>query len=190
MLSKFTKRLFHLKLAKNLPLKKQLKSQSGTICIMQDNKRQNLSANERKIVELTLQGESQIDIANKLDVAPSTVYRTLRRKHIQDMITSATQGLMSSLVQKMMQNYEKAQERISKEIDTMPIQSLIYYMNHVKQAFQQIHVEVAKDELQKLQEAKEGETVIQIKYMNATRILLGAFILLIPLFFGFLLLSQ
>ena len=82
------------------------------------------------------------------------------------MITSATQGLMSSLVQKMMQNYEKAQERISKEIDTMPIQSLIYYMNHVKQAFQQIHVEVAKDELQKLQEAQEGETVIQIKYSD------------------------
>ena len=98
---------------------------------MQDNKRQNLSVNERKIVELTLQGESQIDIANKLDVAPSTVYRTLRREHIQDMITSATQGLMSSLVQKMLQNYEKAQERISKEIDTLPIQSLVYYMNHV-----------------------------------------------------------
>ena len=133
---------------------------------MQENKRQNLSANERKIVELTLQGESQIDIANKLDVAPSTVYRTLRREHIQDMISSATHGLMSSLVQKMMQNYEKAQERISKEIDTMPIQSLIYYMNHVKQAFQKIHVEVAKDELQKLQETKEGETVIQIKYSD------------------------
>ena len=48
----------------------------------------------------------------------------------------------------------------------MSIQSLIYYMNHVKQAFQQIHVEVAKDELQKLQEAKEGETVIQIKYSD------------------------
>ena len=73
---------------------------------MKEYKRQNLSANERKIVELTLQGESQIDIANKLDVAPSTVYRTLRREHIKDMITSATRGLMSSLVQKMMQNYE------------------------------------------------------------------------------------
>ena len=66
----------------------------------------------------------------------------------------------------MMQNYEKAQERISKEIDTMPIQSLIYYMNHVKQAFQHLHIEVAKDELQKLQEAQEGETVIQIKYSD------------------------
>ena len=49
---------------------------------MQENKRKNLSANERKIVELTLQGESQIDIANEFDVAPSTVYRTLRREHI------------------------------------------------------------------------------------------------------------
>ena len=85
---------------------------------MQDNKRQNLSVNERNIVELTLQGESQKDIANKLDIAPSTVYRTLRREHIQDMITSSTQGLMSSLVQKMLQNYEKAQERVSREIDT------------------------------------------------------------------------
>ena len=133
---------------------------------MQDNKRQNLSANERKIVELTLQGESQIDIANKLDVAPSTVYRTLRREHIQVMISSATQGLMSSLVQKMMQNYEKAQERISKEIDTMPIQSLIYYMNHVKQALQHIHIDVAKNELQKLEEVKEGVTVIKVKYSD------------------------
>ena len=136
------------------------------MCIMRDNKRQNLSVNERKIVELTLQGESQIDIANKLDVAPSTVYRTLRREHIQDMISSATQGLMSSLVQKMLQNYEKAQERISKEIDTMPIQSLVYYMNHVKQALQHIHIDVAKNELQKLEVAKEGETVIQIKYSD------------------------
>ena len=133
---------------------------------MQDNKRQNLSVNERNIVELTLQGESQKDIANKLDIAPSTVYRTLRREHIQDMITSATQGLMSSLVHKMLQNYEKAQERVSREIDTMPIQSVIYYMNHVKQAVQHIHIDVAKGELQKLQEAKKGKTVFHIKYSD------------------------
>ena len=133
---------------------------------MQDNKRQNLSVNEIKIVELTLQGESQKGIANKLNIAPSTVYRTLKREHIQDMITSATQGLMSSLVQKMLQNYEKAQERVSREIDTMPIQSVIYYMNHVKQAVQHIHIDVAKGEFQKLQEAKKGKTVFHIKYSD------------------------
>ena len=133
---------------------------------MQDNKRQNLSVNERKIVELTLLGESQIDIANKLDIAPSTVYRTLRREHIQDMMSSATQGLMSSLVQKMLQNYEKAQDRVSKEIDTMSIQNVIYYMNHVKQALQHIHIDVAKNEMQKLQDAKEGVTVVKVKYSD------------------------
>ena len=133
---------------------------------MQDNKRNNLSVNERKIVELTLQGESQIDIANKLDVAPSTVYRTLRREHIQDMITSATQGLMSSLVQKMLQNYEKAQDRVSKEIETMSIQNVIYYMNHVKQALQHTHIDVAKNEMHKLQDAKEGVTVVKVKYSD------------------------
>ena len=133
---------------------------------MQDNKRNNLSVNERKIVELTLLGESQIDIANKLDIAPSTVYRTLRREHIQDMMSSATQGLMSSLVQKMLQNYEKAQDRVSKEIDTMSIQNVIYYMNHVKQALQHIHIDVAKNEIQKLQDAKEGVTVVKVKYSD------------------------
>ena len=136
------------------------------MCIMQDNKRQNLSVNERKIVELTLLGESQIDIANKLDIAPSTVYRTLRREHIQDMMSSATQGLMSSLVQKMLQNYEKAQDRVSKEIDTMSIQNVIYYMNHVKQALQHIHIDVAKNEMHKLQDAKEGVTVVKVKYSD------------------------
>ena len=40
-------------------------------------------------------------------------------------------------------------------------------MENIKwEKIQQIHVEVLKDELQKLQEAKEGETVIQIKYSD------------------------
>ena len=39
-------------------------------------------------------------------------------------------------------------------------------MNHIKQAFQHLYIEVAKDELQKLQEAQERETVIQIKYSD------------------------
>ena len=133
---------------------------------MQDNKRQNLSVNERKIVELTLQGESQKGIANKLNIAPNTVYRTLRRPHIQDMITSATQGLMSSVVQKMLTNYNKAQQRIERELDTMSTKNLIYYMNHVKQAFQNLHLEVAKDELQALREAKDGPVKIQVKYSD------------------------
>ena len=42
---------------------------------MRDNKRQNLSVNERKIAELTLQGESQIAIANKLDVAKNELQK-------------------------------------------------------------------------------------------------------------------
>ena len=37
-------------------------------------------------------------------------------------------------------------------------------MNHVKQAVQHIHIDVAKGELQKLQEAKKGKTVFHIKY--------------------------
>ena len=48
----------------------------------------------------------------------------------------------------------------------MPIQSLIYYMNHVKQALQHIHIDVAKNKLQKLEEAKEGVTVIKVKYSD------------------------
>ena len=41
------------------------------------------------------------------------------------------------------------------------------YLKNMKwEKIQQIYVEVLKDELQKLQEAKEGETVIQIKYSD------------------------
>jgi len=129
-------------------------------------KRTNLSVNERNIIELTLQGESQIAISRKLGIAPSTIFRTLRRTHMQNMITSSTQGFMSSIVQKMLTNYNKAQERIEREIDTMPIQHVIYYMNHVKQAVQHIHIDVAKGELQKLHEAKKGKTVFHIKYSD------------------------
>tara|TARA_S200000501_G_C20565337_1_gene630617 strand:+ start:118 stop:612 length:495 start_codon:yes stop_codon:yes gene_type:complete len=127
-------------------------------------KRTNLSVNERNIIELTLQGESQIAISRQLGIAPSTVFRTLRRPHIQNMITSSTQGFMSSIVQKMLTNYNKAQERIEREIDTMPIQHVIYYMNHVKQALQHIPIEAAKDQLKALREAKEGPIKIQVKY--------------------------
>ena len=133
---------------------------------MQDNKRQNLSVNERNIIELTLQGESQVAISKQLGIAPNTVYRTLRRPHIQEIITSATQGLMSSIVQKMLTNYNKAQERIEREIDTMSTQQLISYMNHAKQTIQNIHLEVAKDELQALREAKDGPVEIQVKYSD------------------------
>tara|TARA_E500000081_G_scaffold55846_1_gene58651 strand:- start:783 stop:1124 length:342 start_codon:yes stop_codon:yes gene_type:complete len=82
------------------------------------------------------------------------------------MITSATQGLMSSVVQKMLTNYNKAQQRIERELDTMSTKNLIYYMNHVKQAFQNLHLEVAKDELQALREAKDGPVKIQVKYSD------------------------
>ena len=133
---------------------------------MDEFKRKTLSVNERNIIELTLQGESQIAISKQLGIAPNTVYRTLRRPHIQDMITSATQGLMSSVVQKMLTNYNKAQQRIERELDTMSTKNLIYYMNHVKQAFQNLHLEVAKDELQALREAKDGPVKIQVKYSD------------------------
>ena len=39
-------------------------------------------------------------------------------------------------------------------------------MNYVKQALQHIHIDEAKNEMQELQDAKKGVTVIKVKYSD------------------------
>ena len=119
---------------------------------MAQHKRQFLNKNEKAIVELILKGENQISIARQLNISPSTIYRALRREHVVNILNQATQGLLSNLVQRNLSIYEKALDRIDKEIETMPIKQVIYYMNHVKQALQNIHTDEAKSTLKKLKE--------------------------------------
>ena len=101
-------------------------------CFMAEHQRKFLNKNEKAIVELTLQGENQTTIAKKLNISPSTIYRALRREPVVAILNQATQGILSSLVQKNLSTYEKGLDRIDREIETMPIQQVIYYLNHGK----------------------------------------------------------
>ena len=46
------------------------------------------------------------------------------------------------------------------------IKQVIYYMNHVKQALQNIHTDEAKNTLQKLKEDQEGPIEVEIQYSD------------------------
>lgn len=133
---------------------------------MTQHNRQFLNKNEKAIVELILEGENQINIARRLDISPSTIYRALRREHVVNILNQATQGLLSNLVQKNLSIYEKALNRIDKEIETMPIRQVIYFMNHVKQALQNIHTDEAKNTLEKLKKEQEGSVEVNIQYSD------------------------
>ena len=133
---------------------------------MAQHNRQFLNKNERAIVELILKGENQISIARQLNISPSTIYRALRREHVVNILNQATQGLLSNLVQRNLSIYEKALDRIDKEIETMPIKQVIYYMNHVKQALQNIHTDEAKSTLKKLKEDQVGPIEVEIQYSD------------------------
>lgn len=133
---------------------------------MAQHNRQFLNKNEKAIVELILKGENQISIARQLNISPSTIYRALRREHVVNILNQATQGLLSNLVQRNLSIYEKALDRIDKEIETMPIKQVIYYMNHVKQALQNIHTDEAKSTLKKLREDQVGPIEVEIQYSD------------------------
>lgn len=133
---------------------------------MAQHNRQFLNKNEKAIVELVLKGENQISIARQLNISPSTIYRALRREHVVNILNQATQGLLSNLVQRNLSIYEKALDRIDKEIETMPIKQVIYYMNHVKQALQNIHTDEAKSTLKKLKEDQVGPIEVEIQYSD------------------------
>ena len=133
---------------------------------MAEHKRQFLNKNEKAIVELILKGENQISIARQLNISPSTIYIAIRREHVVNILNQATQGLLSNLVQRNLSIYEKALDRIDKEMETMPIKQVIYYMNHVKQALQNIHTDEAKNTLQKLKEDQEGPIEVEIQYSD------------------------
>ena len=125
-----------------------------------------LNKNELDIVKLTIQGESQISIAKKLDLSPSTVSRTLKRPHVKEKIKSSTQELHYPIYQKMMDNYARGLERIGREIDTMDIRELNKYLGHTKPLIMAMIIETARDELKKQMQAQEGPIKFNIKYSD------------------------
>ena len=125
-----------------------------------------LNKNELEIVKLTIEGESQRDIAKQLNLSPSAVCRTLQRPHVVDKIKSSTQDLQYPVYQQMMDNYARGQERIGREMDTMDIKDVIKYLGHTKPLIMAMVIEEVREKLKKERQAKEGPVKIQIKYSD------------------------
>ena len=125
-----------------------------------------LNKNELEIVKLTIEGQSQRDIAKQLNLSPSAVCRTLQRPHVVDKIKSSTQDLQYPVYQQMMDNYARGQERIGREMDTMDIKDVIKYLGHTKPLIMAMVIEEVREKLKKERQAKEGPVKIQIKYSD------------------------
>ena len=125
-----------------------------------------LSKNELEIVRLTLEGESQLSIANQLGLSPSTVCRTLQRPHVLEKIQSATQELHYPIYQKMMNNYARAQERIGRELETMDTNQVLKYLGHTKTLISKMVIETALAENKKREDAKKEPEIIEVKYYD------------------------
>ena len=125
-----------------------------------------LNKNELEIVKLTIEGESQRDIAKQLNLSPSAVCRTLQRPHVVDKIKSSTQDLQYPVYQQMMDNYARGQERIGREMDTMDIKDVIKYLGHTKPLIMAMVIEEVREKLKKERQAQEGPIKVKIKYSD------------------------
>jgi predicted transcriptional regulator len=133
---------------------------------MTKNENSPLSKNELEIVRLTLEGESQLSIANQLGLSPSTVCRTLQRPHVLEKIQSATQELHYPIYQKMMNNYARAQERIGRELETMDTNQVLKYLGHTKTLISKMVIETALAENKKREDANKEPEIIEVKYYD------------------------
>ena len=133
---------------------------------MAKNEDKQLSKNELKIIELTIEGESQRSIAAQVGVSPAIVCRTLKKEHIREQIRSATQELHFPVYRKMMDNYARGLERIGREIDTMELKELNKYLGHMRPLISGVITETIREELKKQSEAEKAPVKFQIKYSD------------------------
>jgi len=133
---------------------------------MPKNEHKPLNKKEHEIIRMTIEGETQRSIAVQLGVSPSSVCRVLKKEHIREQIRSATQELLYSVYQKMMDNYSRGLERIGREIDTMELKELNKYLGHMKTLVSGVVIETVQEELKKQREAQEKPIKVNIKYSD------------------------
>lgn len=125
-----------------------------------------LTAKEREIVLLVMQGEKQKDIAKKVGVDLSTIHRTLKREHVQKAISRWTEIVFSEVIEKITSTYDSCLDRINKEIDSMPISNVISYMNHSKQVIQKFYIESAQKLFKEISQSNDTIETIEVTYSD------------------------
>jgi len=126
----------------------------------------NLEKKELKIALLTLEGQKPSEIAKKLEIDTSTVYRALKRKNVQEAIARGTQHIFLEVIEKNIDDYKKCQELIGKQLENMSIEQLLKYMNHMKTTIQKFQIDAAYRRFEELKKSEVIEEVIRIEYSD------------------------
>jgi len=126
----------------------------------------NLEKKELEIALLTLEGQKPSEIAKKLEIDTSTVYRTLKRKNVQEAIARGTQHIFLEVIEKNINDYKKCQELLGKQLEKMSVEQLIKYMNHMKTTVQKFQIDAAYRLFEELKKSEVIEEVIRIEYSD------------------------
>ena len=126
----------------------------------------NLEKKELKIALLTLEGQKPSEIAKKLEIDTSTVYRALKRKNVQEAIARGTQHIFLEVIEKNIDDYKKCQELIGKQLENMSIEQLLKYMNHMKTTIQKFQIDAAYRRFEELKKSEFTEEVIRIEFSD------------------------
>jgi len=126
----------------------------------------NLEKKELEIALLTIEGQKPSEIAKKLEIDTSTVYRALKRKNVQEAIARGTQHIFLEVIEKNIDDYKKCQELIGKHLENMSIEQLLKYMNHMKTTIQKFQIDAAYRRFEELKKSEVIEEVIRIEYSD------------------------
>ena len=128
-----------------------------------------LDAKELEVVLQTLNGEKQKDIAKKLDIDLSTVHRILKRRHVQEALARGAKTVFTEGIEKIISTYDACLDRVKKEINTMPINSVISAMNHFKAVISKFQIEASHDMYKELKRSEHVSEIIQIHYSDTNK---------------------
>ena len=127
-----------------------------------------LSQREIDIVEMYFIGMIQSDIARKLKVNPSTIYRTLRRPHVKKAYFEISEQQSSDVVKKATSIYSAALLRVEKELENLSFEDAIKILKTFNPLLKTVQIEdyLQQKENLKKQIQKQEPIKFEVKYSS------------------------
>ena len=122
-----------------------------------------LSQREIDIVEMYFSGMIQSDIARKLKVNPSTIYRTLRRPHVKKAYFEITQQTSSDIVKKATNIYSAALLRIEQEVENLSFEDALKILKTFNPLIKNVQVDDYQSQKRELEKAVQTKEPIKVK---------------------------
>ena len=122
-----------------------------------------LSQREIDIVEMYFSGMIQSDIARKLKVNPSTIYRTLRRPHVKKAYFEISQQKSSDIVKKAINIYSAALLRIEQEVENLSFEDALKILKTFNPLIKNVQVDDYQSQKRELEKAVQTKEPIKVK---------------------------